>query len=104
MFFYTPYPGNPLAARLAESGFAPPQTLNAWARFDLGTRAGPWIHARLRRQVEAYRFYLRTGFSNGPWWRAPQRVIARLRCRHRRLELPIEQKLVDWIKAPLGET
>ncbi len=104
VFFYKPYPGNPLAAKLAESGYALPATLEEWARLDFVDGPTPWIEPKLRRKVDAFRFYQRTGFACGPWWRAPQRAIARLRCRRGRFELPIEKVLAEWFRPPREAT
>ena len=98
LFFYKPYPGNPLAAKLADSGYALPGTLEEWARFDFVDSRDPWIKPTLRREVDALRFYLRTGFARGPWWRSPQRAMARLRCRHNRFELPVEKAMTEWLR------
>ena len=102
LFFYKPYPGNPLADQLREAGYTLPSTLEEWARFDFVGTSSPWISTSIRRRVEAFGFYLRTGFSRGSWWWAPQRVIARLRCRFRRFEFPVEKVLAERLKATLG--
>ncbi len=97
MFFYKPYPGSPLAAELAGSGCVLPRTLEEWSGFDFVDSPSPWVKPNLRREVEAFQFYLRTGFSRGPWWRIPQRALARQRCRYRRFELPLEKVLIEWL-------
>ena len=102
LFFYKPYPGNPLADQLGEAGYTLPSTLDEWARFDFVGTSSPWISTRIRRRVEAFGFYLRTGFSRGSWWWAPRRAIARLRCRFRRFEFPVEKVLAERLKATLG--
>lgn len=102
LFFYKPYPGNPLADQLSRAGYALPSTLEEWARFDFVGTSSPWVSPGVRRRVEAFRFYLRTGFSRGSWWRAPQRAIARLRCRYRRFEWPVEKVLAERLAATPG--
>lgn len=104
MFFYKPYPGNPLADRLAAMGHPLPETIDEWARFDFVNRSSPWISPALRREVERFRFYQRTGYARGPWWRVPERAIARLRCRMRRFELPVEKLLIERVRPPASLT
>ena len=104
MFFYKPYPGNPLADRLAAMGHPLPETIDEWARFDFVNRSSPWISSALRREVERFRFYQRTGYARGPWWRVPERAIARLRCRMRRFELPVEKLLIERVRPPASLT
>ena len=43
IFYYRPYPGNPMAEQSKERGYVFPNGLEAWADFDYVGGRGPWI-------------------------------------------------------------
>ncbi|MFC2052222.1 B12-binding domain-containing radical SAM protein [Chloroflexota bacterium] len=43
LYFYTPYPGNPLYDKAVEVGFKPPDRLEAWSNFSWQAVNIPWI-------------------------------------------------------------
>ncbi|MCA1583227.1 MAG: radical SAM protein [Acidobacteria bacterium] len=99
IFYYRPYPGNPLADEASNQGYVFPQTLEAWADFDYVGQSGPWVTARRRREVERFKFYVRHAWKPGRW-RWPLRTAARWRCEHDWYGLPLEKSLVELVKRP----
>jgi len=63
IYFYAPYPGTELAARMPALGFTPPEALRDWERVDLDHDIGPWISEPVRKWVPRYNFYLRHGYQ-----------------------------------------
>ena len=45
IFYYRPYPGNPIAEQARSEGYAFPRGLDAWADFDYVGQRGPWVSA-----------------------------------------------------------
>lgn len=99
IFYYRPYPGNPLADEAAGRGYVFPDTLEDWADFDYVGARGPWVSIERWRHVERFKFYARHAWSPGPW-RWPLRAAARWRCAHDWYALPVEKGLVELIRPP----
>src|SRR4029079_14428654 len=57
IYFYAPYPGTELAARMPALGFEAPRALEDWEKVDLDHSIGPWISDSVRRWVPRYNFY-----------------------------------------------
>ena len=99
IFYYRPYPGNPIADQARAEGYAFPRGLAAWADFDYVGGRGPWVSADRWRQVERFKFYARHAWQPGRW-RWPLRAAARWRCDRDWYEFPVEKALVEWIRPP----
>jgi radical SAM superfamily enzyme YgiQ (UPF0313 family) len=99
IFYYRPYPGNPMAAQSALQGYVFPDGLEAWADFDYVAGRGPWISAEQWRTVERFKFYTRHAWRPGPW-RWPLRAASRWRCNHDWYAMPFEKVLVDFFRPP----
>jgi anaerobic magnesium-protoporphyrin IX monomethyl ester cyclase len=97
IFYYRPYPGNPLAEQARADGFRFPQGLLAWADFDYVGAPGPWISADRWRHIERFKFYTRHAWQPGVW-RWPLRASARWRCARDWYALPVEKTLVEWLR------
>jgi radical SAM superfamily enzyme YgiQ (UPF0313 family) len=69
IYFYAPYPGTELYARMPALGFTAPERLEGWREVDLDHSIGPWISEPVRRRVPRYNFYLRHGYqkSRAAW-------------------------------------
>ncbi|MEZ5294286.1 MAG: radical SAM protein [Vicinamibacterales bacterium] len=98
VFYYQPYPGNPIADEAA-AGHEFPRGLEAWADFDYVGGRGPWITPEVWRTVEAFTFYAKHAWRPGAW-RWPLRMAARLRCEHDFYHWPIEKRLVEMVRPP----
>jgi anaerobic magnesium-protoporphyrin IX monomethyl ester cyclase len=99
IFYYRPYPGNPLADEARRRGYVFPADLQAWADFDYVGRNGPWVSQQRWRDIERFKFYVRHAWAPGRW-RWPLRVTARWRCEHDWYALPVEKSLVELFKRP----
>lgn len=99
IFYYRPYPGNPIADAAVDQGYVFPQGLEAWARFDYVGDRGPWISVDRWRHIERFKFYTRQASQAG-LWRWPLRMTARWRCDHDWFRAPIEKAVVEFIRPP----
>ena len=99
IFYYRPYPGNPLADEARRDGYEFPRGLSAWADFDYVGERGPWISADRWRHIERFKFYTRHAWQPGAW-RWPLRASARWRCARDWYSLPLEKALVEWVRPP----
>jgi anaerobic magnesium-protoporphyrin IX monomethyl ester cyclase len=99
IFYYRPYPGNPMAEQSAVQGYVFPRGLEEWADFDYVGGRGPWMTAEQWRTVERFKFYTSHAWKPGAW-RWPLRATSQWRCRHDWYAMPVEKMLVDLIRPP----
>jgi len=99
IFYYRPYPGNPLAEQAAQLGYVFPKGLEQWADFDYVGGRGPWISSDQWKNVERFKFYTRHAWKPGAW-RWPLRTAAQFRCEHDWYGLPVEKLIVDFVRPP----
>ena len=99
IFYYRPYPGNPMAEESAAQGYVFPRGLEAWADFDYVGGRGPWMTPEQWRTVERFKFYTRHAWKPGAW-RWPLRATSQWRCRHDWYAMPVEKMIVDLIRPP----
>lgn len=100
IFFFKPYPGNPIADELLQQGYQFPTTLEAWADFDYvdGARSA-WVTPEQWQHVERFKFYQRYAFGHTRHlWRWPLRAISRWRVKRRMYVFPIEKALVERVR------
>ena len=100
IFYYRPYPGNPIADDARASGYTFPRALDEWANFDYVADRGPWVTPTRWRQVERFKFYSRHAWQESSAWRWPLRTAARLRCEHDWYGFPFEKTLVELVRPP----
>ncbi len=99
IFYYRPYPGNPLADEARADGYVFPRGLDAWADFDYVGATGPWVTAARWQRVERFKFYARQAWQPGIW-RWPLRTASRWRCAHDWYDFPIEKAVVELVRRP----
>jgi anaerobic magnesium-protoporphyrin IX monomethyl ester cyclase len=99
IFYYRPYPGNPMADRSADEGYVFPRGLEQWADFDYVGGRGPWITPERWRRVERFKFYTRHAWKPGAW-RWPLRTASKWRCDRDWYGLPVEKVLVELVRPP----
>ena len=99
IFYYRPYPGNPMADESAAQGYAFPRGLEQWADFDYVGGRGPWITPDRWQRVERFKFYTKHAWQPGAW-RWPLRATAQWRCNHDWYGLPVEKMLVELVRPP----
>lgn len=100
LFYYKPYPGNPLADALAEQNFEWPGDLEAWSDFDYVGTPSSWLDQRIKRRIERFKFYQRIGWSRSSWTRAPVQALARWRCMNEMYGVPVEKLLIERWRRP----
>jgi anaerobic magnesium-protoporphyrin IX monomethyl ester cyclase len=99
IYFYAPYPGTELAARMPAMGFEAPRRLEDWERVDLDHSIGPWISAPVRKWVPRYNFYLRHAYQRAPrLGGALLHRAARLRVKAGFYGLDVERRAVDMVR------
>jgi radical SAM superfamily enzyme YgiQ (UPF0313 family) len=99
IFYYRPYPGNPIADEAGGAGYVFPRGLDAWADFDYVGARGPWVSRERWRHVERFKFYARHAWKPGAW-RWPLRTLARWRCERDWYGWPLEKSLVELVRRP----
>jgi radical SAM superfamily enzyme YgiQ (UPF0313 family) len=99
IFYYRPYPGNPIADAAREAGYQFPRGLTGWADFDYVSGRGPWITPDRWRQIERFKFYTRHAWQPGAL-RWPLRAASRWRCDRDWYGFPIEKALIEWVRPP----
>jgi radical SAM superfamily enzyme YgiQ (UPF0313 family) len=99
VFYYRPYPGNPLAEQAGRDGYIFPHGLEAWADFDYVGGRGPWVSPERWRHVERFKFYTRHAWQPGAW-RWPMRAAARWRCNRDWYDFPVEKAVVEFVRRP----
>jgi len=99
VFYFKPYPGNPIAERLRAQNYRFPATLEEWADFDYIGTGNDWLSEAQKREIEHFKFYQRFAYSgNRNPLRWPLQTLSRWRVERRAYALPLERKLVEWLK------
>lgn len=101
VFYFKPYPGNPIAERLRRQGYRFPQTLEEWADFDYVGSSNAWLTEEQRREVDHFKFFQRFAYgANHNLLRRPLQWLARWRVENDVYTFPVERRVIEWIKPP----
>ena len=99
---YTPYPGSELFDMAVESGLKIPDNLEGWKDIGIDTPL-PWISKAKRKKLKLLDYYCNLAISN------PKNFVyrylnkaARFRVTKNFFMIPIEKKIVDFIKKRRG--
>jgi hypothetical protein len=99
IFYFKPYPGNPIADRLKAQRYQFPASLQEWAEFDYIGSSNEWLTAAQKEEIEHFKFYQRLAYSgNQNPLRWPVRALSRWRVEHRAYAWPVDRKLIEWLK------
>lgn len=99
VFYFKPYPGNPIAERLKAENYRFPASLEEWANFDYIGSSNEWLSPAQKREIEHFKFYQRLAYSgNRNPLRWPLQKLSRWRVERRAYALPLDRKLVEWLK------
>ncbi|MBI4546094.1 MAG: B12-binding domain-containing radical SAM protein [Gemmatimonadetes bacterium] len=101
IFYYKPYPGNPIADKLLADGHAFPRMLEEWAEFDYVGSSGPWVSREKQARIERFKFYQRVAWSRPQLARLPLQAVARWRCKRDAYAFPVEKLVVEWLRPPV---
>lgn len=99
VFFFRPYPGNPIADELLASGYKFPTTLEGWADFDYVGGHEAWVTPDQWRRIERFKFYQRHAFGRlrHPL-RWPLSVVSRWRVNRGYYDFPLEKMIVEALR------
>lgn len=98
IFYFKPYPGSKITNDVVANGYALPETLEEWAKFDYIGSAGPWVDDKMYEFFERFKFYLKLGYGKKRIYTAPLEWVSRQRIKSNRFEWPIEKWMVDKIR------
>ncbi|MCU0435974.1 MAG: B12-binding domain-containing radical SAM protein [Bacteroidia bacterium] len=99
IFYFKPYPGNPIADELRSKGYTFSESLEEWSNFDyVDSGKSEWISDEKIREIENFKFYQHIGWHR----RVPGMVqrIARWRLERNNYRFPVERVLKEWLIAP----
>ncbi len=99
LFYFRPYPGNPIADELLRDGYVFPDTLEAWADFDYIGGREAWVTPEQWQRVERFKFYQRYAFGRARHpWRWPLQLASRWRVDRHFYAFPFEKAIVDRLR------
>jgi radical SAM superfamily enzyme YgiQ (UPF0313 family) len=99
LFYFRPYPGNPIADELLREGYQFPATLEAWADFDYIGGREAWVTPAQWQHVERFKFYQRYAFGhNRHPLRWPLRLVSRWRVDRRFYSFPFEKAILERLR------
>ena len=96
IFYFRPYPGNPIADELLREGYEFPSTLEAWADFDYVGGREAWVTPAQFQRIERFKFYQRYAFGhNRHPLRWPLHLVSRWRVDRHFYSFPLEKAIVE---------
>ena len=98
MFYFRPYPGNPIAAELLAQGYHFPATLAEWADFDYIGGREAWVTPAQWERIERFKFYLRYAYGHNHLLRWPLSRLSRWRVQRHNYNFPVEKALVERLR------
>ncbi len=100
IFYFKPYPGNPIADELLRDGYVFPDTLEAWADFDyVGGGRSEWVTPGQWQRIERFKFYQRYAFGhNRRALRWPLHWVSRWRVDRHFYAFPFEKTIVEKLR------
>ena len=99
IFYFRPYPGNPIADELLRSGYEFPATLEAWADFDYVGGHEDWVTREQWQRIERFKFYQRYAFGhNRHLLRWPLHWVSRWRVDRHFYSFPVEKTIVERLR------
>ena len=99
IFYFKPYPGNPIAERLKAQDYRFPNSLEEWAEFDYIGSSNEWLTETQKQEIEHFKFYQRFAYSgNRNPLRWPLHALSRWRVENRMYGLPLDRLLIERLK------
>jgi radical SAM superfamily enzyme YgiQ (UPF0313 family) len=99
VFYFKPYPGNPIADRLKADNYRFPATLEAWAAFDYIGSSNDWLSEAQKDEIEHFKFYQRFAYSgNKSLIRLPLQKLSRWRVERKMYAMPLEKTLIERLR------
>jgi len=98
IFYFRPYPGNPIAEELLAQGYVFPATLAEWADFDYIGGREAWVTPAQWQRIERFKFYQRYAYGRNHLLRWPLSVVSRWRVQRHYYDYPWEKALVERLR------
>jgi radical SAM superfamily enzyme YgiQ (UPF0313 family) len=99
VFYFKPYPGNPIAERLRAENYRFPESLEEWAAFDYIGSSNDWLSQEQKAEIEHFKFYQRFAYSgNRSLLRWPLQKLSRWRVERKIYTLPLERTLIERLR------
>lgn len=99
IFYFQPYPGNPISETLSRNSYNFPTSLEAWADFDYVGSRGEWITPGQWKRIERFKFYQRFAFGHDRHnWGRPLQLVSRWRIQRRFYSFPLEKVLLENLR------
>ena len=99
VFYFKPYPGNPIADRLGAQGYRFPATLEEWGDFDYIGSGNPWLSPVQIREIESFKFYQAYAYDERrSLWRWPLKRLSRWRVERPAYGFPWEKAIIQRMR------
>ena len=99
IFYFRPYPGNPIADELLSDGYRFPDSLAGWADFDYIGGREAWVTQAQYERIERFKFYQRYAFGRGRHpLRWPLSVVSRWRVARNFYRFPLEKVVLERLR------
>jgi radical SAM superfamily enzyme YgiQ (UPF0313 family) len=99
VFYFKPYPGNPIADRLRADNYRFPASLEEWAEFDYIGSSNDWLTDAQKDEIEHFKFYQRFAYSgNRSLLRRPLQKLSRWRVERKMYAMPLEKTLIERLR------
>lgn len=99
VYYFKPYPGNPIAERLERNGYRFPTDLPSWADFDYIGEGNQWLTPAQKSEIENFKFYQHYAYDGRrDWFRWPLKKLSRWRVEHLDYRLPWERALLQKLR------
>ena len=98
IFYFRPYPGNPIAEELLAQGYHFPATLAEWADFDYIGGREAWVTPAQWQRIERFKFYQRYAYGHNHPLRWPLSLLSRWRVRRHYYDYPWEKALMERLR------
>ncbi len=99
IFYFKPYPGNPIADELLKQNYSFASTLEEWSDFDyVASNKSEWIDEETLNYIENFKFYQKLAYSKPMLSRYAFQKLAQWRIDKKVFRFPFEKTLKNWIK------
>jgi anaerobic magnesium-protoporphyrin IX monomethyl ester cyclase len=102
IFYFRPYPGNPISDELLRTGYEFSTSLEAWADFDYIGGREAWVTPKQAARIEHFKFYQRFAFGHDRHpLRWPLSRVSRWRVGRHNYSFPIEKLIIERLRPTL---
>ncbi len=97
IFYFKPYPGSKITQDVVAEGYQLPKSIEEWADFDYVGSSGPWVSEEKYRLIERFKFYNKLAGMRRRLPILPLQWLAKLRCRRRFFNFPVEKVVAEFL-------